>query len=120
MKSVGKNIQLMNIVNNMPEYEACRKEFFEHFHMFQKLGVVNYAALGQYTGFHGPASEVVGIFLAGMALGRASEISEREADGLQMDVWSALVAWTLVEGELRAILPELPRLPAPAEITISV
>lgn len=115
---MAENIQLHNIVNNMPDYEACRKEFFEHFHMFQKLGVVNYAALGRYIGFASPPSEIAGVFLAGLALGRAQEISNREACDLQMDVWSALVAWSLVEDELRAIRPELPALPASASIEI--
>ena len=102
---MNENRQLVAIQGNMPEYEKCRSEFVEHFNMFQKLGAANYAALGTWTGLAAPSHETVGIFLAGMALGKASEISERESSNLKVNVWDALVAWTLVENELAAIRP---------------
>jgi hypothetical protein len=119
---MSENRQLATIIDNMPKYEDCRKEFFEHFYMFQKLGCINYASLAEGTGFATPAHEMVGIFLAGLALGKASEISERESCDLKMDVWSALVAWGLVEDELSSIRPQprLPRLPEPASIDVEV
>lgn len=114
---MAQNRQLMAIANNMPDYQKCRESYFEHYEMFNKLGPVNYAALGQPTGlFQGPAYEVIGIFLAGMALARAEELSEHGHG----EYWSSLLAWTLVEDELAAIRPEMPRLPAPAEIKIKV
>lgn len=114
---MAENRQLMAIANNMPDYKKCRESFFEHYEMFNKLGPANYAALGQPTGlFQGPADEVIGVFLAGMALGRAQELSERGFG----EYWSSLLAWTLVEDELAVIRQDIPRLPAPAEIEVKI
>jgi hypothetical protein len=119
---MSNNRQLAAIVEYMPDYAKCRNEFIEHFDMFKKLGVVNYSALGQLTGFQGTPEEIVGVFLAGLALGKVSEISE-QGGGEYIEhygtVWDALVAWNLIEDELEAIRP-VKRLPEPASIEVEV
>jgi hypothetical protein len=113
-----ENRQLAEIASNMPDYAKVRGEFFENYPVFLKLGSVNYVALAARSGSLGGSYEtVLAVYLCGLAAGRAQEISE-QGDPDHLNPWNPLGAWALVQAELTAIMPDIPRLPAPAEVKI--
>lgn len=116
------NRQLMAIANNQPKFEKVRLDFFEHFPLFWKMGPVNYGAMIVEWGFQPFVDEVVAVYLCGLALARLEVYSENYSklhpDDEGPDIWNPLFAWGLVQNELESIMPDVPRLQAPAEIKV--
>src|SRR4051812_7426378 len=108
-----QNMQLQTIQANMPDYAHTRKVFFDTFSLAQKLGGVNYAAFTPFIQLQPEPSDILAIYLCGVAYGRVQELSEQGEN-----CWDVFTAWALVQGELDAIMPDMPRLPAPAEYSV--
>jgi hypothetical protein len=111
--SMRKNMQLTTIANNMPDYVETRDNFFELYPLILRMGGVNYVALTPFCGVPYTPSELLALYLSGVAYGRASELSEKGAPA-----WGVFEAWQLVQHDLAAIMPPAKRLPAPVTMLV--
>lgn len=110
---MSQNIALENIQNNQPDYIRVRELFFEIYPRVVQIGGCNFAALSKYNLLAPMPSDILAIYISGLAYGRASELSEKGTPA-----WGVFDAWKLVQNDLAPILPGCPKLSAPAEIEI--
>ncbi len=102
-----KNIHLATITENQPDYLEVRSKFFEWYPVICRIGGANFAALTKYSiqEPEGPG-QVLALLLCGFALGRIEEIINHPVDDVPFDIDDIFEGWNLVQGQLKAIMPD--------------